>query len=216
MTEAHEVGLSVSWGNKRYWDAWKGLDALADTLGRNVDDLGHVVAREMRTFINAEMGKLAKRHSGTATTDTALAKRSGRLVRELQRGGIVHDGAKIEDVYGKITLPGEYRIHEYGGTIMPREGQYIFVPLPGALKADGTPKKLNPRQWQNTFIAESRRGNLLLFRRVGRKLEPLYALKPQVKIRPRLRLVKQMKRNLPEFADRTLEALFDAITKDIN
>lgn len=216
MSAAHEIGLSVSFGNKRYWDAWAGLDALADTLGRNVDDLGHVVAREMRVFINAEMEKLAKRHSGTTTTNTALATRTGRLVRELQRGGVVHDAQKIEDVYGQITLPGEYRIHEYGGTIRPSEGSYLFVPLPAALKADGTPKKLNPRQWRDTFIAESRNGNLLLFRRVGRKLEPLYALKPQVKIRPRLGLVNQMKKGFPEFADRMLEALFDNLTRDIN
>lgn len=217
MSGAHEIGLSVSFGNKRYWDAWKGLDALADTLGRNVDDLGHVVAREMRTFINAEMAKLAKRHSGRATTPTKLATRTGKLMRELRRGGVVTGGPRIKDVEGRITIdaPGA-RINEYGGTIRPREGNYVFVPLPAALKSDGTPKKLNPRQWSDTFIAESRNGNLLLFRRLGRKLEPLYALKPQVKIRPRLGLVKQMKRGFPEFADRMLEAMFDTLTKDIN
>lgn len=217
MSAAHEIGLSVSYGNRRYQDARRALDALADTLGRNVDDLGHVVAREMRVFINQEMEKLAKRHSGTTTTNTALATRTGRLVRELQRGGVVHDAQKIEDVYGQITIdaPGA-RINEYGGTIRPSEGSYLFVPLPAALKADGTPKKLNPRQWRDTFIAESRNGNLLLFRRVGRKLEPLYALKPQVKIRPRLGLVNQVKKGFPEFADRMLEALFDNLTRDIN
>ncbi len=35
----------------------------------------------------------------------------------------------------------------------------------------------------NTFIAESRKGNLILFQRVGRKLTPLYALKRQVRAR---------------------------------
>lgn len=215
MTDAHEIGLSVSYGNRRYRDARRGLDALAATLSKNVDDFGHVVSREMRVFIAHETDALAARHSGTTTTDTALAKRTGRLVKELRRGGVVHDAAKLAEVTGEITLPGEYRVQEYGGTIRPRKGQYLFAPLPAALKADGRPKKLNPRQWQHTFIAESRRGNLILFQRLGRKLIPLYALKPQVRVRPRLGLVAQFKRGFPEFADRALEALLDALTKDI-
>jgi hypothetical protein len=215
MIDTHDIGLSVSYGNRRYQDARRGLDALAATLGKNVDDFAHVVAREMRVFIARETDKLAARHSGTTTTDKALAKRTGRLVRELQRGGVVHEAAKVADVYGEVTLPGEYRIQEYGGTITPREGQYLFVPLPAALNADGSPKKLNPRQWQHTFIAESRKGNLLLFQRLGRKVIPLYALKPQVRVRPRLGFVAQMKRGFPEFADRALEALLDALTKDL-
>lgn len=135
MTDTHDIGLSVSYGNRRYQDARRGLDALAATLGKNVDDFAHVVAREMRVFIARETDKLAARHSGTTTTDKALAKRTGRLVRELQRGGVVHEAAKVADVYGEVTLPGEYRIQEYGGTITPREGQYLCPPRSRPMEA---------------------------------------------------------------------------------
>lgn len=215
MTEAQEIGLSVSYGNKRFQDAKRGLYALADSLGRSMDDYANVLSREMRVFVQAELDKLAARHSGTTTTDTTLAKRTGALSRALKTGGTVQDAAKIADVTGEISLPGKNRIHEYGGTITPKAGEYLFVPLPDALNADGTPRKLNPRQWQNTFIAESRKGNLILFQRLGRKLTPLYALKRQVRVRPRLGLVSQVKSDFPAFADRALEALFDALTKDL-
>ena len=36
-----------------------------------------------------------------------------------------------------------------------------------------------------------------------------------VRVRPRLGFVAQMKRGFPEFADRALEALLDALTKDL-
>ncbi len=88
----------------------------------------------------------------------------------------------------------------------------MFVPLPAALTATGKPKKMGPRQWRNTFIAESRKGNLLLFQRQGRKLVPLYVLKSKVRIRPRLGLADTMRRGVPAFADKALEALLDAIT----
>lgn len=216
MTDAQEIGLSVSYGNKRFQDAKTGLYALADSLGKSLDDFAHVLSREMRVFVNAELDKLAAKHSGPNTTDAALAKRTGALVRALQSGGKVHNAAKLADVYGEISLPGKNRIHEYGGTITPKEGEYLFIPLPAALNGDGTPKRRNPRQWQNTFIAESRAGNLILFQRVGRKLTPLYALKKQVRVRPRLGLVSQVKSDFPEFADRALAALFDALTENIN
>jgi hypothetical protein len=215
MTDAHEIGLSVSYGNKRFRDAQIGLYAMADSLGKSMDDFAQVLSREMRIFVNAELDKLAAKHSGPTTTDTALATRTGALVRALQSGGKVHDAAKLADVYGEISLPGKNRIHEYGGTITPKEGEYLFIPLPAALNADGTPKRRNPRQWKSTFIAESRAGNLILFQRVGRKLTPLYALKKQVRVRPRLGLVSQIKSDFPQFADRALAALFDALTKDL-
>lgn len=216
MTDAHEIGLSVSYGNKRFNDALVGLHALADTLDRNVQDFGHVVGREMRVFINDELAKLAARHSGSTTTDTALAKRTGTLTSALLKDGTVHDAPKVADVWGEITLPGEYRIQEYGGTIRPTKGEYLFIPLPAALNADGSPRYRNPRQWRGTFIAESKAGNLILFQRVGRKLTPLYALKREARVRPRLGLVNQMKSGFPAFAERALAALFDALTKDLN
>lgn len=213
MTQA--VELSVSYGNKRYRDAARGLHALAKSLNKSMNDYAHVLSREMKTFIRDELDKLAERHSGPITTDTTLATRTGTLVKSLKTAGTVTEAATIADVQAEIRLPGQYKVQEYGGTVKPKNG-YLFVPLPDALNPDGTPKKLNPRQWQDTFIRESKAGNLILFQRVGRKLIPLYALKSQVRVRPRLGLVSQVKADFPDFADRALTALFDALTKPLN
>lgn len=63
MTDAHDIGLSVSYGNRRHQDARRGLDALAATLGKNVDDFAHVVAREMRVFIAREPGQFHRKET---------------------------------------------------------------------------------------------------------------------------------------------------------
>lgn len=207
--------ISVSFAGKRYDDAWRGLDAFADQMGQNVDDLSGVVAGSMRKFLKKQTAILAKRHGGTRTTATALRQRTGRLVRALRADPTVKDGGSVDRVVGKITLPNRYRIHEFGGTINATEGENLFVPLPAALKADGTLKRRNPRQWKNTFVAKSKAGNLILFRRQGRKIEALYVLKPSITVKPRLGVVKQLHRGFPEFADKTLAALFDGLTKNL-
>ncbi|WP_420011455.1 hypothetical protein [Tateyamaria sp.] len=211
---AQTLTIETHFRGERYERASVGLRALADAVGTDFDQLGLVVSREMRLFLKTERDKLAKHHSGSATTSNRLAKRTGELVRALQKGGRVTETPTLADVKGEVFLPSKYRIHEFGGSIRPQKGGYVFVPLPAALKSDGTPKHMNPRQWHGTFIAESKKGNLLLFQRQGPKLIPLYALKPRVSVKRRLGLGAGIRRGVPAFADRAFEALLNEILNE--
>ncbi len=64
------------------------------------------------------------------------------------------------------------RIHQEGGTILPKKAKYLAIPLTPAAKV----KK--PLEWENTFI---RKG--IIFRNLGNdKIEALYKLQKSVKI----------------------------------
>lgn len=106
---------------------------------------------------------------------------------------------------------GYARIQEHGGTIRPKNKQYLTVPLPDALTAAGLLKggaklvqqggKYVTADGAPTFIFKSKRGNLLIGARPGQdfgygdatikrprnnKIVLLYALRKEVSIRPRL------------------------------
>lgn len=207
------VTLEAEFDGKRFKHASDGLRALAERFGKDFAEFGHVLGREMQAFLDEELLNLSGIHSGSVTTRNRLAKRTGDLVKALQRGAEVTHSGKLTSVEGRVYLPRQYHVHEYGGTLRPTSGKYLFVPLPAALTSNGKPKKMRPRDWRGTFIAESRKGNLLLFQRKGPRLIPLYALKPKAKIRPRLGLRQNIRRGVPAFADRALEALLDEILK---
>ncbi len=64
------------------------------------------------------------------------------------------------------------------------------------------------RDWDNTFVQRSRRGNLLIFQRNGPNITPLYLLKPSVRIQPRLGLEDSVIKNgLPWFERRAFEEI---------
>lgn len=89
------------------------------------------------------------------------------------------------------------RIQEEGGVVRPKNKRYLTVPLPDALTPGGSLKggaRLVPRgnKYQTadglpTFVFRSKRGNLLVGARARNgRLRLLYALKPQVTLKPRL------------------------------
>ena len=51
---------------------------------------------------------------------------------------------------------------------------------PAALDSTGQPLQSSPRDWPNTFVAQSKAGNLLIFQRRGTSIVPLYVLKTSV------------------------------------
>ena len=67
------------------------------------------------------------------------------------------------------------RILEKGGTITPKRKQWLTVPLPGV--------KGWARDYTDAFIIKSKKGNLLIVERKGKRgLKPLFVLKKSVKI----------------------------------
>jgi hypothetical protein len=102
-------------------------------------------------------------------------------------------------------------IHEYGGVIRATNAQFLTIPLPEALNSNGTPKFMSARQWNDTFVALSKKGNLIIFQRRGREIVPLYVLKKQVTIRARLGLRKTQSEGMDLFIDRVA----NAVTKEL-
>jgi hypothetical protein len=77
------------------------------------------------------------------------------------------------------------RIQELGGTVVPKKGKYLAIPLPAARTAAGVARG-GPRSFPNTFFRKSKAGNLLLFQRQGKKSVPLFVLKQWVTLPARL------------------------------
>jgi hypothetical protein len=210
------VEIQFAFRNQRFADAGRGLDALSRTMNRSLDEAAPVLSRELKTFLEGVAEAMARRH-GTAwpggTSDRTLSRRSGRLIASIKESVTVR-GQRLADIEGGIGGAVYLRTHEHGATIRPKKAKYLAIPLPEALNADGTPKLASPRQWKNTFVARSKNGNLLIFQRRGRHIVPLYVLKREVKIRPRLGLGDTLRAGLPHFVDRAMSRMARAMLED--
>ena len=100
-------------------------------------------------------------------------------------------------VSGTVTLTPGLGLQEMGGILRARNVRYMAIPLKAALGADGTPKRVKARQWRNTRVITSKRGSLLIVMKQGRRWVPLYALKREVRVRARLGLRKELRRERP-------------------
>jgi hypothetical protein len=91
--------------------------------------------------------------------DGDVGYRSGRARRTLLGGTRVF-GTRFLDIRGHIIGPGYVKLREEGGTIFPVAAEALAIPLPAALRPDGSPKLPGPRSWQGilkTFIYKSKR-----------------------------------------------------------
>ena len=155
--------------------------------------------RAMRSYLQSVTDALAKRHGQPYTgpgKHRTLRKRSGRGLESL---GDFLTRKTGQDVEGVITLPRHMAQQEFGGIVAAKSGKYLAIPLPAALKRDGTPKKMRASDWKGTYVVKGKRGGkVIMLRRVG-KDAPLYALKPRARIPARLGLRKELKRQRPDF-----------------
>lgn len=79
-------------------------------------------------------------------------------------------------------------IHNRGGTVRPRKGKYLAIPLvPPLNPTEG--REGNPRKFPNTFVKRSKAGNLLIFRRNGKGIEPIFLLVTSSRIKRRPYLI---------------------------
>ena len=99
-----------------------------------------------------------------------------------------HDGKDLNSwEMAEYTTSPYARIHEYGGTVRPKRSKYLAIPL-AAAKTAGGDSRGGPRSFTNTFFARSKAGNLILFQNQGSKKKPLplFVMKKQVTLKPRL------------------------------
>ncbi|WP_371154144.1 hypothetical protein [Jannaschia sp. 2305UL9-9] len=102
------------------------------------------------------------------------------------------------EVTGTVTLTRGLGLQEYGGVMRVKNKRYLTVPLPAAMTG-GKPKRMRARQWEDARVITSRKGNLIIARKQGRRWIPLYALEKEVHIRARLVLRREMKNARPDF-----------------
>lgn len=211
-----DLQLGFEFRNRRYRDAQRGIDAWARKFDLAVERAGPVLSRELRSFLNSVADALIKRH-GTAwpggTTERSLSTRSGAALRSIRQSVRV-TGTRLDDIEGEIGGSFYLRAHEYGAVIRARRVQYLTIPLRAALDSRGVPLRRRARDWDNTFVRRTKRGNLVIFRRQGKDLVPLYLLKKEVRIPPRLKMGETLDAGMTYFVDRATEAMFRALMED--
>ncbi|MCL4743842.1 MAG: hypothetical protein KJZ83_00355 [Burkholderiaceae bacterium] len=205
--------LEFEFRNQRYRDAQKGLEAFARHVRQDWDGAAKVLGRELRSFLNSVATALSRRHTNPwpgGTGEKTLSRRSGELVASIEKSVRVKGGT-FDNLTGYISAAFPGIVHEFGATIKPRTAKFLTVPLPAALDSKGVPLKKKARDWNNTFVARSKAGNLLIFQRRGSQIVPLYVLKSSVTIPPRLGMRATLQAGLPYFVDRVM----DQLVKDI-
>jgi len=210
------IELSLEWRGKKYKNVEAGFEAFGADIERGVERASPVIRQELELYLKAVGLAMQKRHSepwhpGVRAHELGLFKRSGALVKAI-RDSVQVSGDKLDDIEGRIGASLIYaRIQEYGGTIAPVATKYLAIPLPSAMDNRGIPLKKSPREWDNTFVAKSKAGNLLIFQKRVGKIIPLYVLKSKVTIPPRLGLGDTLRTGADAFTDRVMNRMLKAI-----
>jgi hypothetical protein len=185
------TNLMLLYKNVVYSDANVGLQAVARNFQKAATRVKPILRQELIRHLQKTTNAVIARNSQawpSGTTPTSISRRSGAAMESLKQGVKIEEGAVGPSGY----LWGVFYlfVHEYGGTMRAKKSQFMTIPLPEALNSDGTPKKRNAREWNNTFVGQSRAGNLIIFERRGREIIPLYVLKKEVRVPARLGLRK--------------------------
>jgi hypothetical protein len=213
-----EFTFNVNIGGKRFENAAIGLQFLAARSTQAVLDLSPIARREMVDTLDTVVAAMRQRHSTRwrwgrrlpeGDAKGKLARRSGKSLATMK--GKVKGGR--DDFEGSITVPFPLSVHETGAVIR-RRGKLLAIPLEAALTSSGVPKKRGPRAWRNTFVARSRRGNLLIFqKKPGGKIVPLYVLKERVRIPRRLGVGVTLEKAAPVYIERVFDKAVKALAK---
>lgn len=217
MSGLPDLVLELDYRTVRYNAAVKGLQAFEKNLGHSMKGTSKELTEELRTYLGSVADDLARYHSRPYTGEknsTRLFKRSGRAMRSI-RSSVRVRGTTLDNLTGSIGGIGYLRTHEFGATVRAKSAKYLTIPLPAALHANGTPIHRSARQWQNSFIIRSKNGNLLIVQRRGKSLQPLYLLKEEVTIKPRLGMREHLQKRVPLFVDRSVARMHSRMLKNV-
>lgn len=200
---------------KRYPNLADGFASISKRTAVTKKELQVIVRREIKAFLEEIATVMESKHKGpwpSGTSDDTISTRTGRGVRSIRRS-IEISGRSLDDLKGEIGGLTYLQVQEKGATIRPKNGQYLTIPLTAALNARGVPKKPRARDWANTFVNRSKSGKLLIWRRVGRRVIPLYLLvgkgetQTEVKIKPRLGMERTARDRMSKFVDNVAKSI---------
>jgi len=186
-----------------------------DQLEEAIDYAELEVPAMMQDALQQVADEMKKKH-GTpwsgGPSGNNLQVRSGDGLRSIQESIQVRAQGGTEFAVGKISA-AKLSFHEEGGTIRATRSQYLTIPLPAALDSRGVPLRERARAWDNTFVARSKKGNLLIFRKLpnANEVTPLYVLKPEITIRPRLKMTEAFNSRMTYFEKNTFEEISNII-----
>jgi len=108
-------------------------------------------------------------------------------------------GGSLGNLVGRYYTNKIYApVQERGARISPRRARYLTIPLEAAKTQAGVARG-RARDFSDTFIIRSKGGNLFIMqRRPGQKAVPLFLLRKQVRIPPRLGLVAEWRAFRPK------------------
>jgi hypothetical protein len=188
--------------------------AIIDEVTADIDvNLGRVSQLMLET-LNQIYSHLAQVHGGQWPLGGEFGTDAGRLARRTGAGlASIQNSITIRDdswgytrmIEGSISTAA-LTVHETGATITARNAQYLTIPLKAALDSRGVPLRARARDWDNTFVRRSKTGNLIIFRKDGKNLVPLYVLKHSVYVPPRLQMRETVQMYAQDFA-RSLQGL---------
>jgi hypothetical protein len=188
---------------------------LATHLDRGKREMMSILKNQIEMYLEEIATAMEAKHSGPykgGTTPDSLSKRSGEGIASIRKS-ISITGNSINNVVGKMGGVFYLGVQEEGGTLTPKSAQYLTVPLDAALDANGVPKRLSVREWDNTFVGTSRDGSkkIVYLRLLDHKVLPLYLLVSKVSIVPRLGMKKEAENRLTDLTTKLSAAIVAAI-----
>jgi hypothetical protein len=210
---AEGTSFQLVYKGETYERAAAGLRALSRSMETKVDTLAPVLREAVDDYLDEVILRLEAQHGEPwpgGTSPSSLSVRSGELLAGLRRGKRT-TGTRFRDITGRIVVPDPYAIHEFGGVVSAEKTAYLTIPLPAAMDSRGVPIKRSARDWTNTFVRQSKAGNLIIFQRRGRVIVPLYVLKREVRLPPRLGVAKALQAEMPGFIERATDRLLSRL-----
>jgi len=192
---------------------------LEDDLNRRVDSAMVEITAEMRRALDKVYESLERKHGrpwplggapfGTDSSRQRLGRRSGRGLRSIKES--INVSGDTNQAQGSIST-GKLTVHETGAVITAKRAKYLALPMIQALDSRGLPRKAGPRAWRNTYVARSKKGNLIIFqKRTGGKVVPLYLLKKKVKMPARLKMGETFESMVPYFTAKAMRQIEKAL-----
>lgn len=138
------------------------LSKLSPELEKQLDNWKNESVRELK-YQARRMNKADWRKTGNLAR--SIGGKKGRTATGLNV--VVGSGVFAPEVPYAL-------IQELGGTVTPKRRDWLAIPFRGI--------KGFPREYQDTFFAHSKRGNLILFQKQGKGKKPLFAMKKEAKV----------------------------------
>ncbi len=148
-------------------------------------------------------------------TNKILNVRTNRLRGSIS-SRVVQTKDNIEGIVGSGVRQGDRvpyaNIHETGGTIRPKNGRWLTIPLEAAKTKAGDIRGISARDFPNTFVKIHSSDRGTIYQKQGNAVVALFLLRKKVVIPSR----RYMSRTLEQIKPKAFEILMSATEKELN